>query len=112
MSMQRVLETARKLGLPVIVTDPAGREPFVLLPLDQFEAMAGESKVSAQGGSPPKADAPREHASDGESRKLKVDGGVQFIAPEIPLNVAKNNVEDIPLEDRFYLEPAGDETMP
>ena len=42
MSIQRVFESARKLGVPVIMTDPAGREPLVVLSLEQFEAMAGE----------------------------------------------------------------------
>ena len=50
MSLQRVLETARKMGVPVIVTDSAGLDPIVILPLEQFEAMAGESKFSAEGG--------------------------------------------------------------
>lgn len=48
MSLQRVFESARKLGLPVVVTDPSGREPFVLLPLDQFEALTGETERMPQ----------------------------------------------------------------
>ncbi len=110
MSMQRVFESARKMGVPVIVTDSSGREPFVLLPLDQFEAMAGESPARRA----PCLSADRSGAvpAGRQVGRRNEDVGAQFIAPEIPLNVAKNHVEDISLEDRFYLEPAGDETMP
>ncbi len=39
MSWQRILEAARRQGMPVIVTDIAGREPMVLLPFDRYERM-------------------------------------------------------------------------
>lgn len=40
MSLQRVIDIARKNGMPVVVTDPAGHHPMVVLSLEQFEAMA------------------------------------------------------------------------
>lgn len=39
MSLQRVLELARRQGAPVIVTDVAGREPLVILPLEAYEQL-------------------------------------------------------------------------
>lgn len=39
MSWQRIIEVARKQGMPVIVTDVAGREPMVLLPLEGYERL-------------------------------------------------------------------------
>ncbi len=83
------------MGVPVIVTDPAGREPMILLPLEQFEAMAGESPVRRESG----------------VGRRKEDAETQFSAPErsIPLNVAESSESGIPLEDRFYLEPTDDQ---
>ncbi len=76
MSLQRIFNVARKLGTPIIMTDAAGLEPLVILPLDQFEAMAGVT-------------------SDGEVK----------ISPPI----VQNEMEEIPLEDTFYLEPVDQE---
>lgn len=39
MSLQRIIELARRQGMPVILTDVAGREPMVVLPLEAYEAM-------------------------------------------------------------------------
>lgn len=41
MSWQRIMEVARKQGMPVIVTDVAGREPMVILPLEGYERLLG-----------------------------------------------------------------------
>ncbi|MCR4278734.1 MAG: hypothetical protein NUV81_02400 [bacterium] len=40
MSWTRILNTARRNGIPLIVTDSNGDEPMVVLPLEQFEAMS------------------------------------------------------------------------
>lgn len=47
MSLQRVIEIGRKQGIPVIVTDIAGREPMVLLPLDTYERLLDAPSESA-----------------------------------------------------------------
>lgn len=94
MSLQRVFESARKMGVPVIVTDPAGRDPMVVLPLEQFEAMAGEEKLEIP-----------DHGMD--SRLRGNDDTIKNF--EIPLNQAKNVPDELPIEDRFYLEPTDDE---
>ena len=39
MSWQRILEIARHRGMPMIVTDIAGREPLVVLSLDEYESL-------------------------------------------------------------------------
>jgi PHD/YefM family antitoxin component YafN of YafNO toxin-antitoxin module len=46
MSLQRVIDIARKNGMPVVVTDPAGHYPMVVLSLEQFEAMAEMESLS------------------------------------------------------------------
>ncbi len=98
MSLPRIFELARKLGTPVIMTDPAGREPLVVLSLDQFEAMAGVS-------------------GDAESATPEIHKKVQnkakemsSIPPSPELTPAPPLPEDMALEERFYLEPLEGET--
>lgn len=96
MSLQRVFESARRLGLPVVVTDPAGRDPFVLLPLDQFEAMAGSSIQSASPEREPR------NAKNPLNTAEKSTPAPTSPAPSVRLPES----EEIPLEERFYLETA------
>jgi nicotinamidase-related amidase len=104
MALQRILESARKLGVPVIVTDIAGREPFVVLPLEQFEAMMGvESKVAKPVVEPV------------QTRPAAVEPTVEIALnkEQFPQITRLEKVEmssaveseEIPLEERFYLEP-------
>lgn len=116
MSLQRVFESARKLGVPVIVTDPGGREPMVVMPLEQFEAMAGESTSApvVKSGSAP------------TTQKSKEELRVEQILADQASHVAQDRMEEvageftvassgtpenpeISLEERFYLEPVDDE---
>lgn len=46
MSLQRVIELARRQGMPIVVTDVAGREPMVLLPLEIYEDLLNEPNPS------------------------------------------------------------------
>ncbi|MFA6131138.1 MAG: hypothetical protein WC730_02665 [Patescibacteria group bacterium] len=41
--LKRLMALARKTGAPLIVTDPEGKEPLVLLGIDIYEAMLGDS---------------------------------------------------------------------
>ncbi len=83
MSIQPILETARKFGFPVILTDSAGREPYVLVPLEKFESLVQKSRI-------------------GEPR-LEAAGTVESSQP------SQETFENISLEDRFYLEPLEEE---
>ena len=47
MSWQRILELAREQGMPVIVTDLAGRDSMVVMPLERFEQLTHHSKMNA-----------------------------------------------------------------
>jgi hypothetical protein len=40
MSFQRILESARRMGAPLIVTDAAGREPMVVMSLQTYERLS------------------------------------------------------------------------
>lgn len=117
MSWQRVIETARKTGMPIIITDPAGREPMVILPLEQFEAMVSEPVTKTRSVSQPSP------LSDLlVSRKQEVDD----ILAEQMAQQFKNRMEnaasslesmtdlsspEIPLEEGFYLEPIEDKNQ-
>ena len=127
--MQRILETSRKLGLPVIVTDVAGREPMVVLPLEQFEAMAGAgSEPVAAPAARDQAEAEnRSYTTNRSNRTYSPAGGAQPQAAdatyEAALGVLERHAEqslqnaskkdektdeELPMEDRFYIEPLDD----
>lgn len=75
MSFQRMIEMARRHGMPIVVTDPNGKEPVVVLSLEVYEALIGE-------GSGPKV------------------VGVRKSQVPMPENLAELSVEE-----RFYVEP-------
>ena len=103
MSSQRVFESARKLGVPVIVTDPSGRDPMVVLPLDQFEAMAGDGGKSEIGSG--KSGTPVRPAESRRAAPAADDLPPSF--GDLAVSMLQN--DEIPLEERFYLEPMDDE---
>lgn len=98
MSLQRVFESARKMGVPVIITDPSGREPMIVLPLEQFEAMAGETRGSAT--STTSRPAPVQKSEEIHVNPIP---GLSKEAQESFDALVMENPE-IPLEERFYLE--------
>ncbi len=85
MSLLRIFESAKKLGLPLIVTDADGRDPMVILPLEQFEALAHAQEA-------PSLHEKKAEAASPEPRVL-----------EEMMPTLKN--DEISLEERFYLEP-------
>ncbi|PIP60807.1 hypothetical protein COX00_01255 [Candidatus Uhrbacteria bacterium CG22_combo_CG10-13_8_21_14_all_47_17] len=118
MSWQRILETARRNGFPVVVTDIAGREPMVVMPLDAYEALSSQKEKNSGG-------------FDDQSYSVEVGGSeirtvepildefndksfenVGATMPEMEekkvLHVEeaqKSDDEELALEDRFFLEP-------
>ncbi|MFA4954109.1 MAG: hypothetical protein WC641_02260 [Patescibacteria group bacterium] len=102
MSLQRVFESARKLGIPVIVTDPAGRDPMVVLPLEHFEAMAGSAVEETT----------RQDQNDKPLVKSDVLPNQAMPAWESPEKMPEKleNMSEMAPEERFYLEPVEDGT--
>ncbi len=83
------------------MTDVAGREPFVILPLDQFEAMAGMTPVVP-------------HQPRSTTLQPEMSSELKALEHEaMPLSAQQEvfvkEVEESPLEERFYLESV-DET--
>ena len=140
MSMQRILETSRKLGLPVIVTDIAGREPMVVLPLEQFEAMAGAGGDMPEVAAPAAPQLAAEPAERPDANRANTPyrangnnlpySGAEAAQPpaadptyQAAMGVLERHAEqnsqnsqkkdekiedDLPMEDRFYVEPLDD----
>ncbi len=81
------------MGSPLVITDPAGREPMVVMTLEAFERMGD--------GLPP------------ASRKSKVESQpvpqaqeqevVTFI--EVMKEPEKAEISEISMEERFFIEP-------
>lgn len=124
MSLQRVLETGRKIGMPVIITDLSGRDPMVILPLEQFEAMAGTAQKGTSVTKKAPVELPRRVPPSSDSAFSLTDSAEQAFA-DMTAERAKARVEeaatqleavvakspenpDFSLEERFYLEPVED----
>jgi hypothetical protein len=111
MSLQRIFESARKLGVPVVITDPGGRDPLVVLPLEQFEALneSGQADLSAGLKASPAKEKSRVESllADRalEMAQHRAEGAVVGAKPS-PETGERN--PDISLEERFYLEPVDD----
>ncbi len=109
MSLERVMQSARRLGVPVIVTDPHGKDPMVILPLEQFEALTGDE--SAPGPRPiAHVPPPPPRTPDHAQHVSFVDEPETFHAPPMGrftdegVKPPPQNPE-ISLDERFYLEP-------
>lgn len=137
MSFQRILELARRNGLPMVVTDVAGREPMVLLPLGEFERLTegsgGAERPPMSPVSPqptpvvpvytpiPTPEPVRSAASPIPERPENKEPVVQIEdvpPPQKPTPTLESVLETISvaptqdpvvesMEERFYLDPAG-----
>lgn len=123
MSIQRVLEVARRQNMPVVVTDVAGREPMVILPLASYEAMLDgrPSRHVSSEANPPEWKAPRESASSApmKERVVAIEAMTENMTGELQaqVNQAMRDLTETPsdvssgisMEERFYLEPVDEE---
>ena len=127
MPLHHILDTARKLGIPVIITDDQGEAAQVIMPFDDFAAMVGAtSPVSSKPriSRSPKAPASRPSApisSQEEDDEIiqalneldieSIEALEESINPPIePVEQsAPTSKEEGFLEEKFYLEPLNDE---
>ncbi len=85
MSLQRTFEMARRHGMPIVVTDPNGKDPMVVLPLEAYETLLE--------GAPKKREPIVVPVRDESSlAPLKVQIEPEFLA-------------ELSAEERFYVEP-------
>ena len=71
-TMKRLLTLAEKTGDKVIVTDPAGEQPYVLMTLDQYERLIGQPSAASH---KPSAPEPKAEEKPAEPKKTLLAAG-------------------------------------
>lgn len=119
MALQHVLDTARKLGIPIVITDEAGEAAQVVMPFDDFVAMVGSSVPAGQLPVPVKR--PRIQPLDSrvvperdEISEALADLRFEEITeqqevPPLSHPPMDGDMDDGFLEEKFYLEPLDDQ---
>lgn len=122
MSLKNVLETARKLGIPVVVTDEAGEAAQVVMPFDDFAAMVGATtpvsrkpRLNTESASTRVTRVPIKREEE-EMNRIFADLDRADAKGEKPLSIDDLNrlsesepSDDPTAEEKFYLEPVDDE---
>lgn len=106
MSFQRIFEAARRMNAPLVVTDPAGREPMVVMTLDAYEQITDGGPSRAARKHQPEAlkDEPRQEPM-GEPEPVSIPMmGLEEVAIEVMQSQEKAQASEISLEDRFFME--------
>src|SRR5688572_11037212 len=114
MSFQRILETARRMGSPLIVTDAAGREPMVVMSLQTYERLSEVAptlapKPVAQSMSEPTVTELSSMPAPQAPVKQESAPDLQEIAIQVMESPEMAQDSEISMEERFYLEPMDEE---
>jgi hypothetical protein len=115
MSFQRILESARRMGTPLIVTDAAGREPMVVMSLQTYERLSEVAPV-VKGSNPiaPTMTEPTvtEFIQTPVAAPSKPESApvLQEIAIQVMESPEMAQDSEISMEERFYLEPSDEES--
>ncbi len=136
MSWKRILKAARKLGMPVIIADESGKDPFVAMTLSKFEDLVEENDLLTgldlgEDGFEDDSEDDLDGLEHGfETLDPRLEQVFEEQALEEPVNFAEQTEEmpgvpfaepvseeqespktkgEMPLEDRFYFEPLEDE---
>ena len=103
-SLQNILEVAKKLGVPVIITDQAGEAAQVVLSFEQFVAMSGVNVPEAPFSKPVEQRVASEPAV--VNIPIQVTPTVQSIPNSNSSSPEKPQIsEEMFVEERFYIEP-------
>lgn len=115
MSINKILETAGRLGIPVVITNDRGESPQVVMPFEDFAAMVGIPGTTAS--------KPHVHQNGGTETEDEVARALADLTLERmqehmqdptggSSSATKKRVEATDasfLEENFYLEPLEDE---
>ena len=131
MSWKKLLKSAKRLEMPLIIADQDGNDPFVIMPLDHYEMLVTNDfeDVEDENFDPlefiPEASEMRQ--SEPDERAIgafemidEMDSGRRDLAQDgekIKSEVVESYTEpvnspvdkEISLEDRFYFEPLEDQ---
>jgi len=110
MSLSNILDTARKLGIPVIITNDRGESPQVIMPFEDFASMVG---VTTSASKRPRVST-TEKDEDEEIAQALADIAREEVEratkrEEKPVEMPSSGKEEF-IEDRFYFEPIDEET--
>ena len=100
MQWKRILDAARRNGIPLIVADQNGSEPMVVLSLEQFEAMSSAPRKQ----NVPENAINTSNVSEPVLESLETPGNSEDLSSKNPIKMG----EDAPLEENFFLEPLED----
>jgi SpoU rRNA methylase family enzyme len=134
MPIKNVLDTARRLGIPVVIMDEAGEAAQVVMPFEDFAAMVGATSPA-----PRKPRVTRDREDDEEVAQALAELTLERFNEQessmpdeirIPVSTPEQRVESTRfsdkrlqdelgvgvspgdlLEDHFYLEPIDDEKI-
>jgi hypothetical protein len=114
MSFQRILESARRMGTPLIVTDAAGREPMVVMSLQTYERLSEVAPALAPKPAAPSMAEPTvtEFIQTPVAAPSKPESApvLQEIAIQVMESPEMAQDSEISMEERFYLEPSDEES--
>jgi len=122
MSWQSVFKTARRLGAPVIVTDQAGEDPLIILPLDIYDELVGQAEVVKPIRKPSRRSAEPDERAESifeipfedespivRSKDLAETRQKEPMEPVEETEAKEGENQGISLDERFYFEPLEDE---
>lgn len=113
MSLKHILDTARKLGIPVVITNEQGESPQVVMPFEDFASMVGVSRPIS--GKPRVTERKAKEEEKNEIAQALADLTMERIEHETRDDTSptgSGELQDVPderfLEDNFYFEPLED----
>lgn len=122
MSWQHVFKTARRLGTPVIVTDQAGDDPLIILPLDAYDELVGQAGVEKPVSKPNRRSVEPDERVESvfeipieeeppvlRSKNLAETRQKESTEPVEETDGKEEEDQGISLDERFYFEPLEDE---
>jgi len=113
MNLSHILDTARKLGIPVVITNERGESPQVVMPFEDFASMVGVS-MSTKPKNHPRI-TPSNDQKD-EVSEVLADLALEDIERRFQAELAAAQEQEPGeqqseglLEDQFTFEPIADE---
>ncbi len=117
MSLNHILDTARKLGIPVVITNERGESPQVVMLFEDFASMvgvtgpmAGKPRVTGRVPSDDEHDEIAQALADLTMERIEEQGDVDDA--DLDKELASGDDDDRFLEDNFYFEPVEDKERP
>jgi hypothetical protein len=113
MNLSHILDTARKLGIPVVITNERGESPQVVMPFEDFASMVGVSMAVKPKNHPRISP---DDSQDDEASEVLADLAIGDLERRFQEELAAAHVEEPGerpaeglLEDQFTFEPVVDE---